>query len=139
MNVINPIKWDNSFSVNNPEIDHQHKELINVLNDKIRHCSENKEKEREYLLKIKNPTIVLIKKHFKTEEKLLQKNNYVNIEEHKMEHESFLNKLNIIMDKLENNLIEMDLSIIVEYMKDWLIYHIEMYDVTAKEYFKGND
>jgi hemerythrin-like metal-binding protein len=128
--------WDSQYSVGVPEIDIQHKELMNTLNDIINHTNGNKNDEKEYFNKIKGPVEKYIKNHFDTEENILSKTKYERLDEHKLEHKNFLKEIKRIIEEIDNNKNEMNLSNIGEWIKEWLLNHIKTYDKDGMEYFK---
>ena len=135
MKKINFIEWDLEYLVDVPEIDRQHKELMNLLNDAIHHSSGNMIEERTFFDRRIEMGINFIIKHFEMEEQFLSKTNYEKYNEHKMEHKILLEKIQNIKEEIENNKLEIDLSNITSYLTEWLLNHIKVYDKNAKEYF----
>jgi hemerythrin-like metal-binding protein len=128
MNQTKFFKWDQEYSVGVPEIDGQHKELMNLLNEVIYHSSDNKEEERIYFDKRIENTVKFIATHFETEEQYLSKTDYEKYTEHKLEHKNLLEKMQNIKDEVQNNKLEVDLFSLTEYLKDWFVNHIKVYD-----------
>ena len=135
MKRINFIEWDLEYSVDVPEIDRQHKELMNLLNDAIHHSSGNPMEERAYFNKRIEVSINFIIKHFEMEEQFLSKTKYEKYNEHKMEHKKILEEIQNKKEEIQSNELEVDLKNMTEYLKEWLINHIKEYDKKAKEYF----
>ncbi len=79
----------------------------------------SEEKIDETLLELQNYT----KYHFSTEEKLFEKHNYENSEEHIVLHKAFISKLDNIAHKykVEKKNINLDLMI---FLRTWLVSHI---------------
>jgi hemerythrin-like metal-binding protein len=131
------IKWDKEYSVDVPEIDTQHKELMNIINHFIRNCTGDMAAEKAFFDKIIDIGIKEIERHFNTEEKILDKTKYGKLEEHKAEHKIFLNKLKTIVNEIKEGKREINLTEMTINVKEWLLTHIIAYDKEAKEYFKG--
>jgi hemerythrin len=109
-------------------IDEEHKKLIGILNKAIfaKGHNNNPEELREVLREMINYTLT----HFGTEETYMRKFNYPEYQDHKEEHREFSIETIAYHDKL----IEGDCQIaneILEYLKWWLVNHIQ---VTDKKY-----
>ncbi len=113
------MKWSNSLLVNFLEIDEDHKEWINTIND-IEFKWQNTDSKKElinHLLKYTNG-------HFSREESIMRKYNYPAIEDHMNIHESFRQK--ILALEFNNN--KMNSIEIFNLLENWLIQHISHVD-----------
>ena len=133
---ISYIVWNKEYSVDVPEIDLQHKELMNLVNNTIRQCSGNIINEKKYFNKLINESLKYLQKHFSTEEQIFEKTGYDKKDEHKNEHKMLLDSINRITDEMEDGNKEFDLLKITLNLKEWLLTHILAYDITAKKYFR---
>jgi len=118
-------KWKDTFCTGIEEVDVQHKRLFELgselyeivtLNDGFDHYDELV----EILENLKDYTIY----HFEHEEKLMEKYNYELIEEHKVEHRKFIEK---IADVETENLDEKQKKIMltmIEFIANWISTHI---------------
>jgi hemerythrin-like metal-binding protein len=109
-------------------IDEEHKKLIGLLNKAIfvKEHNDNPEEIREVLREM----IKYFHTHFATEETYMKKFNYPDYQGHEEEHRDFTIETIAYQDKL----IEGDFQIaneIIEYLKWWLVNHIQ---VTDKKY-----
>jgi len=134
MNKVKFVEWDNKYSIGVPEIDKQHKRLMEILNDTIKHSNGVKIDERKYFNKTKNKAVKYLKKHFETEEKILSKTNYEKLEEHKAEHKKFLDEIIKTNEEIDKNIREVNLFISTAYIKEWLLNHIKNFDKKADKY-----
>lgn len=132
-----PMGWHLKYTVEVAEIDSQHKELMGFFNEAINHCSNDKADERRYFDSAIDAFINLLTKHFRTEEQLLSKESYAQYDEHILEHIKLLEKINLIKSEIENNRWRMNLYILATTLKEMFMYHFNMYDISAKEFF-GN-
>jgi len=114
------ITWKNSYSVNIPSIDEQHKELITVLNE-LYEASKNGMAQTILAAILEKLTKYSIT-HFQYEENLMEKHGFDKIEEHKDEHSKFIEQLqSFTVQAAKGNLI---LSLkTIDFLKDWLINH----------------
>lgn len=91
------LQWSDDFSVGVNSIDHEHRELISLINE-ICHALEAESTEpvdREGLL---GDLFATISAHFALEEKLMRDQHYDRFQEHKTDHEKLLDELREIMD-----------------------------------------
>ncbi len=116
------IEWDDSFSVNNAEIDNQHKKWITIhnnLHESILKRSENPQLGPEALKAMKEYAQV----HFSFDEEYMQKINYTHLIEHHRIHKDFDNLIyNYYREAHEGKLV-LD-SKIIRILKNWLLDHI---------------
>ena len=122
------LNWSDDLSVKVNGIDNQHKMLVNLINDLHNAMKDGKGKEK--LGTILNELISYTKYHFSAEEKLMQKKNYPDYQQHKREHEAFTKKV----EEFNNQFVAGSLFIsneVLLFLKDWLVGHIK---VTDKKY-----
>ena len=129
------IKWDDKYSVGIAMIDEEHKKLIGILN-KVIYAKEhngNSEEIREVLREVTNYALT----HFRTEETYMKEFNYPEYQEHKEEHRDFSTEIIAYLEKL----IKGDYQIaneIIEYLKWWLVNHIQATDKKYIDCFNEN-
>jgi len=129
------IKWSEKYSVNNFLLDSQHKKLIAIINEL--HTAMKVARGNEIMQTIFDELIWYTKEHFRTEEQIMLKFNYPGFNEHKEEHE----KLTEQVLKLQKNYKDGDTFITMEtvnFLKSWLINHIEGTDKKYKDKIIGN-
>ena len=118
------IEWDTSFSVNNDEIDAQHKtwiKALNTLHDSM--ISDEDEDTRKILIASLEAMISYTKYHFRFEEEYMRKINHSNLADHLKLHESFIAQIH----KYDNDMQNGDLVLgtrIIKIMQEWLTEHI---------------
>ena len=125
------IQWSESISVNNSEIDIQHKNLIQLTNNLI--LNSNAKVNSEIIGETLQKLLKYIKEHFKDEEELLEKCNYPKLEEHKKEHKKFVKKIvgfcNDVLIGKSAVTEEM-----IYFLVDWLLNHTSIDDQDYKNY-----
>jgi len=129
------LEWEDKFSVDISMIDEEHKKIIGLLNKAIcvKEQNGNPEELREVLREITNYVLT----HFKTEESYMKEFNYPEYKDHKEEHRIFSNETTAYKDKV----IKGDYQIaneIIEYLKWWLVNHIQVTDKKYTDCFKRN-
>jgi hemerythrin len=125
------IQWSDSISVNNSDIDNQHKNLIQLTNDLI--LNSNAGVNSEIIGETLQKLLKHIKQHFKDEEELLEKCNYPKLEEHKEEHKKFVLKIvqfcKDVLDGKSTVTEEM-----INFLSGWLLNHTSVNDQDYKNY-----
>jgi len=129
------IKWDDKYSVGISIIDEEHKKLIGILNKAIfaKEHNDNPEELREVLREMTNYALT----HFKTEETYMKEFNYSEYQDHKEEHRNFSTEIIAYSDKvIEGN--SQIANEIIEYLKWWLVNHIQATDKKYIDCFNEN-
>ena len=126
------ITWDKKFSVNVVEIDEQHKNLIMVINELDEAINQGKGKE--ILGKILSSLIRYTETHFKTEEDFFIQYGYADKDNHKKEHDSFVQKISDILDDFDKKEISLSLEVLT-FLTDWLQNHINGTDKKYSQFF----
>ncbi len=129
------IEWDDKYSVGISIIDKGHKKFIDTINKAIiaKEHNDNPEKVKEVLREMTNYVLT----HFKTEETYMIEFNYPEYQYHKEEHHDFAMKTIAYLDRV----IKGDYQIaneILEYLKRWLINHIQGTDRKYIDCFNKN-
>lgn len=95
------IEWKDEYSVGVPAIDHEHRELIDLINwlNEIAHRGVDHDKVRSALGEI----YTQISAHFALEEKIMRDARYEHFASHKDDHEKLLDELRDIMDRVDRD------------------------------------
>jgi hemerythrin-like metal-binding protein len=122
------VEWKVEYSVGIDSIDQQHRKLLNLINQlqTAVDYSTGEEFEREALDELVDYT----KTHFTYEEGLMEQNDYPDFEPHKALHVEMIKKVEEVLAEYDQD-PESAMSNAVEYLKDWLIKHI---NGTDKQY-----
>lgn len=125
--------WDNKYSVDIESIDNDHKGLIDLINKLFEAMRAGKAKD--VLDGTLTKLISYTRTHFLREETYFRTTNYPGYEEHKDQHELFIQKVN----ELKKHLDQGDSKISIDLMKflsDWLINHILVSDRKYAQHLK---
>lgn len=118
------VKWDASLETGNSVVDQQHRGLFNALNQLIQ--AMNRGKGRDEVHK----TLVFMrdytKRHFASEESIMESHGYPELAEHREMHAAFVKKLQQIEDRYERG-ASVTISV-MQFIRDWLIQHIQEQD-----------
>ena len=119
------IKWQPSFSLGIPSVDHEHRELIGAINTVY-----------DSMVSNVNPEIIEaclediyadISSHFALEERHMRDAGYEEYEAHKDQHEDLLDQIRSMMDLFEEDpgagriILQQELS-------DWFSIHFATFD-----------
>ena len=116
------IIWTPEMSVHVSIIDEQHKKLIEIIN-KLNSAITG-HAAIPVLDEVFTELTDYTRKHFSTEEELLQQVDYPLIVAHKEEHDGFVYKLISFRNDFENG-SEVVSAKIVEFLYGWLVEHIQ--------------
>lgn len=124
--------WSDKYSVGVMELDNQHKELVNILNEIFDAMSARK--SNETLGKIISKLVNYTKVHFSTEEKYMQKYNYSGYNSQKREHDAFIDKIQTFQRDFNAGKLTLSLDV-SSFLKNWLVQHISVEDKKYESFF----
>lgn len=121
-------KWERTYALDIAEIDNQHKQLIDYINELTMGFTYKKSYMIEDVL---NKLINYTKSHFSFEERLMEEANYPGLDSHKEIHQSFIKRIETYKERFEKGeniakQLKGDLQI-------WLIHHIQETDAEYKD------
>ena len=128
------VEWKDDYSVGIDSIDQQHKKLLNLINQlqTAVDYSTGEQFEREALDELVDYT----KTHFTYEEGLMRDNDYPDFEPHKLQHEKMFEKVREVLAEYEQDQ-DTAMANAAEYLRDWLINHINGTDKEYSSYLIG--
>ncbi len=115
------ITWSDSYSVNSPEMDAQHKKLVAMINEL--HDAMKDGHGKEALGHTLDGLINYAAVHFADEEKLMAKVGFAELPAHKLEHEAFVKKALKLQADFHADEVVLSFTV-MEFLKDWLVNHI---------------
>ena len=116
------ITWSEEFETGIAEVDHEHQELVALINRLADDISAGADRER--IQAFLGEVFARIAAHFALEESVMRKHLYDEYEAHKAEHESLLDEIRDIMDEAEDGYAE-TLSTTVA---NWFVGHFKTKD-----------
>ncbi len=131
MNDLEKLVWTNELSLNNEDIDREHKKLIEICNDLIDlyELNHNREEFARILTEMTDYGLI----HFKSEERYMQKFSYPKLTEHKQHHRNYIYKVAMYnVDLLRANPPE--LTDVIKFLKKWWVNHILIIDAEYENY-----
>ncbi len=119
------IEWRDEFKTGISGVDHEHQELIASINSFYAALDNNACKEK--LVDRLNDIYGAIYSHFVLEEKLMEKYNYDQYEQHRGNHINLLDDIREITDNLENEQF-FDEEHLKEILNSWFSVHFRTHD-----------
>lgn len=119
------ILWNNSLSVNIKQVDSQHQKLVDMINQL--HDAMKKGQANTTITKILNDMVTYTLVHFKTEEELFDKYNYSSKKVHKVEHDSFISKVEEFINDFNSGRKTLSIEL-MNFLTNWLSNHIKIQD-----------
>lgn len=124
------LKWKDEYSMNEENIDKQHKGLFKLSNeiyDLVEKGIDDHEHFRELFLALNDYGI----EHFLYEEMYMQEQNYPDLKEHIKQHNEFSNKVRDLCVGIDK---ETHIRDIGEFVSTWLVEHVLNEDMEYKEF-----
>lgn len=129
------VTWDESYSLELPEIDAQHRTLLELINNLWQAIVT--QTSAAQLLPHVEALEHYTQMHFAEEEQFMQASNYPRLEEHCVAHRSFVQR---IADEktvlLDGGFIRLDL---VRFLNEWLVKHILVVDRDYAAFVKKSE
>ncbi|HJP19420.1 MAG TPA: bacteriohemerythrin [Nitrospinota bacterium] len=126
--------WSEKFMLGIPEIDEQHKQIVDLINNL--NNLKNKTVETEYLGKIIEALISYTRTHLAYEERLLRQHNYPEFAPHKSEHDKLVKEATDLQTKFFTGVTDLSTDIAI-LLNDWLAEHILVVDKKYVPYLKN--
>jgi len=114
-------QWKDAYSVHIAEIDKQHKQLIEMVNEL--HEAMAKGKGKEALGQVLARLIDYTKVHFAFEEDLMRKNGYPEYDAHKAKHDKMAAKVLNLQSQYRQGKAQLTFEV-TKFLQDWLNKHI---------------
>ncbi|MFA6514366.1 MAG: bacteriohemerythrin [Patescibacteria group bacterium] len=131
------INWTEEYSVGVAELDKQHQQLINIINQ-LYALYADKKFDKINVEPIFKELLDYADYHFSTEEHYFNLYNYANKEQHFALHESYRQKIIGLKKEYDSNNSEKTLFAINNYLNDWWTWHINNVDKEYVAYFNAN-
>lgn len=131
------LEWSNELATGYEEIDQQHRELFNRINNLFEAC-----KQRKGMEEVKSMMQFLadyVIKHFSAEEKYMERLSYPGYAAHKAQHWKFTETFSELKKRLEEEgpgvLLVVNTNLI---LVEWLKNHIRKVDKELGAFLKNN-
>ncbi|MBE9515607.1 MAG: hemerythrin family protein [Proteobacteria bacterium] len=119
------IEWRDEFSIGIDDVDHEHKEMISLINElHDAMLKDNSEERVQYFL---GEVLTKISAHFALEEKIMRERDYDEYSGHKDDHELLLDEIRDIMDRYDDEQEYSD-AVLAEQLNKWFTGHFSTRD-----------
>jgi hemerythrin len=120
------IEWRNEFETGVAEVDHEHLELVGLINQL--HAELGGETSKETVSRFLGEVFARISAHFALEETVMRKHRYDEYQAHKTEHEALLDEIRDIMDDYEAGAYTDAGHALATTVRDWFVNHFKTKD-----------
>ncbi len=120
------IEWRPEFETGVAEVDHEHRELVDLINEL--HAQLGSNAAKEVVSGFLGEVFAKISAHFALEETVMRKHRYDEYAAHKSDHEKLLDDIRDIMDAHESGVFVDYESALGRAVRDWFIDHFKTKD-----------
>ncbi len=129
------LEWRDSYSVGVPAIDHEHRELIALLNAIIDALEAGGEPEP--ILDGLGEVNAGITAHFALEEQIMRERRYDQYAQHKTDHERLLDDIREIMDAFADGSYADRRDALAARLREWFVAHSKTMDARLHKHLHG--
>jgi hemerythrin len=127
------MEWESKLTIGIKQFDDHHKELIRIISE-LRESKNNGE-NHVYLKNLLFELISYTKYHFTAEERMMEKHNYLNLNEHRQEHHKLTEQVESFLSEYSEGKNHID-DDVFEFLKKWLFDHILVTDKKMGDYLR---
>ncbi len=120
------IVWREDFETGIAEVDHEHRQLVRLINDLHEHMAGAA--TRESVAAFLGEVFARVAAHFALEESVMRKHRYDEYAAHKSEHEQLLDRIRDIMDDHESGRYADYDDALATAVRDWFVVHFKTRD-----------
>lgn len=113
--------WQEEYSVQIKEIDDQHRELVEMIDEL--YTTMVQRRSHEVLGQLLDRLVLFCDKHFAAEEALLQAHDYPYLDQHKEIHDKMRSKVRSLQQNFKSGKTKLTIETSI-FLKDWLDKHI---------------
>lgn len=126
--------WKDEFSVKVTKFDEHHKKLIGLINEL--HEAMLKGQQQAVIGKTLKSLADYTKYHFGEEEKMMTGYGYPGLQEHKAQHDAFVEKVRHSIAQYEAGKLALSIEV-MNFLRDWLKGHIMQTDKKYTAFFSS--
>lgn len=119
------LQWKSQYSVGVEAVDHEHRELIDLINRLYDQLAAGRSKVQ--VDAFFGDLFKGISAHFALEERFMREHGYDQLTQHKGDHERLLDEIRDIMDDFVDD-EELDTARLAERLEAWFARHFETHD-----------
>lgn len=119
------LEWKDEFSIHNSEIDHQHRELVDLLN------SLYEAMKTRTLNDVRGSTLNQVidhaRRHFASEEKMMAEKGFPDLQSHKEAHRALMDQIVNLRSRHRSGGLILS-NEVLQFLKEWLMGHMQGMD-----------
>jgi hemerythrin-like metal-binding protein len=127
------VEWRPEFAIGLPEVDHEHRELIELINQA--HAGLGEGAGAEAVSEVLGEIHARIAAHFALEERIMREAHYDGFDAHKDDHEHLLDEIRDIMDAYEDR-AEFDQAAFGARLGAWFTEHFRSEDARLHKFLR---
>ena len=120
------IEWKREFETGIADVDHEHRELIDLINEL--HGKMQEDADHDVVADFLGEVFARISAHFALEETVMRKHDYDEYAAHKADHERLLDDIRDIMDAHAEGSYEDYGAALSDAVRDWFVNHFKTKD-----------
>jgi hemerythrin len=125
------LEWRDNFTIGIEEVDHEHHELIDLINDL--HAELGGDRSGKRVEGFFGEILSSISAHFALEEKLMRARHYDGFPAHKADHERLLDDLRDLMDEHAGGAV-LDEEAFAARLAEWFSAHFRTHDARLHKF-----
>jgi hemerythrin len=131
------IVWRDDLNIGVPAVDAQHQQMVLIMNDFLQACAEQRGKSK--IMETLDFLLHYTATHFGDEEQVMRDHHYPDYDNHKQEHERFLQDVMILRQQVETHGATTLTTVkINRTLVDWVINHIQKNDQLIGNFMKAS-
>lgn len=119
------IEWDEKYSIGVAAVDHEHRELIGLVNEA--HDRLMRPGAVDVVMEFLGEILARITAHFALEEQVMRARNYDHYDTHKADHERLLDEIRDMMDDYEDGELFSE-ALLAQQLQAWFTGHFRTHD-----------
>ena len=120
------VKWKDEFAIGIASVDHEHRQLIGLINEL--HAGLAERPSKEAIARVLGEVHTKIAAHFALEERIMRERRYDQYADHKADHERLLDEIRDIMDRHETDAYFNYETALARELGDWFGVHFRTKD-----------
>ena len=120
------IKWRDEFSLGIAAVDHEHRELVSLVNEVL--IAMDQELDSDKVLDALGEVYAKISAHFALEELHMRRESYHEYMIHKEDHERLLDEIRELMDAYEDGEYLENREVFISEITEWFVSHFSSMD-----------
>ena len=118
-------EWTEELSVGIPEIDRQHRRLMEIIEELGKAMKERRGQEEA--ARVVGKLVAYVRNHFELEERLFREHGYPESQEHMRRHLEFTRRAHGFRQQAEAGTLLLSVEI-MRFLRDWWMTHITVED-----------